>query len=227
MKKIDINSLDYTNILEGSLKYVKYEKRDSIYKVAAFLVEHFWYRPSDIADGIGVLLLVWNQAYYRYCNFALDFEGLEQFLEKNEKALMELRHRDISSYNLSNDKDLVKNLFNDLLSVLKCGNKRSPVAVSKALHLLAPDFFPLWDDDISKVHSCYWYDSDRASEKYLKFMEKMKALSDRVVATYMKRNNVDKEIAKAAIQKEASPNMPFMKSLLKIIDEHNYAYTKY
>jgi len=227
MKKINANDIDYMDILQGAQKYVEEEKRDSMYKVATFLVYHFWYRPSDIADGIGVLLLVWNQAHYRYCNFALDFEGLERFLKNNEKALKELRHRDISGFNSSNDGNLIRRLFDDLLDVLKCGERRSPVAVSKALHLLAPDFFPIWDNDISKAYGCYWYDSDLASEKYLEFMAKMKTLSERIAATYMTEEKVDKQAAVAAIRKEASRNMPFMKSLLKIIDEYNYAKTKY
>jgi hypothetical protein len=33
--------------------------------------------------------------------------------------------------------------------------------------------------------------------------------------------------SKKAICQDASPNLPFAKSLLKIIDEYNYAFTKY
>lgn len=56
MKKIDVGSIDFQDLLQGSTDYVQNEKRDSIYKVATFLVKHFWYKPTDIADGIGVLL---------------------------------------------------------------------------------------------------------------------------------------------------------------------------
>jgi hypothetical protein len=227
VKKIEVNKVDYADILQGSRKYVKEEKRDSTYKVATFLVKHFWYKPSDISDAIGVLLLVWNQAFYRYCNFALDFEGLEKFLKENEDVIKRLRDVDISSFNWSNEEDTIKKLFDDLLNVLKCRKRKSPVAVSKTLHLLAPTLFPIWDDDISKAYGCYWYDSDLASEKYLKFMAKMKTLSERIVTTYMSKHNVDMATAREAIRKEASLNMPFMKSLLKITDEYNYAYTKY
>ena len=226
MKKINMENIDYQELFRGSSDFVKKEKRDAMYKVATFLVNHFWYRPADIADGIGVLLLVWNQAFYRYCNFALDFEGLENFLRKNEETIKEIRNRDISSLK-EKDEKIVQKLFDVLLNVLKCGGRKSPVAVSKALHLLAPSFFPLWDNDISKAYDCYWEDSDLASETYFQFMKKMKNLSQKIIQTYAHRNNVDSETAKKAICKKASPNLPFVKSLLKIIDEYNYVFTKY
>ena len=226
MKKIAVESIDYKELLRGSRDYVLNEKRDSIYKVATFLVNHFWYRPTDIADGIGVLLLIWNQAFYRYCNFALDFEGLERFLRKNEKIIKKLRNRDISSFSKT-DENTIRDLFDELLDILKCKDRKSPVAVSKALHLLAPNFFIPWDDDISKGYRCYWYYSSQGSKKYLEFMWKMKRLSQRIITEYANDNNVDRETAKKAISKESSSNLPFTKSLLKIIDEYNYAFTKY
>jgi hypothetical protein len=224
--KINIESIDYEELLRGSREYVMNEERDAIYKVATFLVGHFWFRPADIADGVGVLLLVWNQAFYRYCNFALDFEELEAWLRKNENILKDTRDRDISSLD-TEDKKIIGKLFDELLDVLKCGNKRSPVAVSKALHLLAPNFFPLWDDDISEAYDCCWESSDTASTTYLVFMEKMKDLSQRIVETYLSRANVNRDASKSAICRVASVNVPFTKSLLKIIDEYNYAKTKY
>jgi hypothetical protein len=224
--KIDVENISYEEVLRGSREYVEKEKRDSMYKVATFLVDHFWFRPSDVADGIGVLLLVWNQAFYRYCNFALDFEDLEKFLRENKKIIEELRDRDISSLDKT-DADIIRELFDELLDVLECENRKSPVATSKALHLLAPNFFPIWDDDISKAYGCYWYDSSMASQRYLRFMEKMKNLSQKIISTYMDKNKVDKETAKETIRKKASSNVPFIKSMLKIIDEYNYAFTKY
>lgn len=226
MRKVDVEHLDYEEILRGSREYVQKEKRDSMYKVATYLVDHFWFKPTDISDGIGVLLLVWNQALYRYCNFALDFEALEGWLKRNENVLKEIRNRDISSLG-AGDKKMVERLFDELLDVLRCGDRKSPVAVSKALHLLAPSYFPIWDNDISRAYDCYWENSDLASSTYLAFMEKMKDLSQRVIQTYMTRNNADRDTSKSAICRQASTNMPFVKSLLKIIDEYSYAFTKY
>jgi len=48
------------------------------------------------------------------------------------------------------DNKPIQHLFHQFLRALriregKKKNEKSPVAVAKALHLLGPDFFPLWD----------------------------------------------------------------------------------
>jgi len=56
------------------------EKRGAMYKTASFLIDHFWGRPSEMADSLGVLLLTWNQAFYRYGPF--DFDALEKCISR-------------------------------------------------------------------------------------------------------------------------------------------------
>ncbi len=86
-----------------------------------------------------------------------------------------------------------------------CGRK-SPVAVAKALHLLAPNFFPLWDDRIAKAYGCY-YNNDPA-EKYVQFMKLMKEFVENI-KDYIDFSDY------------------LNKTLLKLIDEYNYSkYTK-
>ncbi len=41
---------------EGYLAYQKHAKRDSMYRTATFLVGHFWGKPAEMADSLGVLL---------------------------------------------------------------------------------------------------------------------------------------------------------------------------
>jgi len=45
----------------------------------------------------------------------------------------------------------------------KSAGRKSPVAVAKALHLLAHDFFALWDDKIAKAYNCHY--------RYIPFMQ--------------------------------------------------------
>ena len=80
----NINELNYyipsrEEFINGYKKFEEYEKRDAMYKVATFLVSHFWGKPAEMADGLGVLLLTWNQAFYRYGIF--DFDRLEECIE--------------------------------------------------------------------------------------------------------------------------------------------------
>jgi hypothetical protein len=196
---------DAKEVKAGSKAFRSYEKRDAMYKVATFLVDHYWGKPKEMADALGVLLLTWNNALYRYGIF--DFFALEATLRENMDTLKEFRARDILSFG-EEDKKRILVVFTAFLDALKIadGKKkgvRSPVAVAKALHLLAPEFFPLWDDKIAKAYGCYY--SKDPSAKYLMFIQQ------------------SKDIAVAIWGKIQSGET----TLLKVIDEYNYAkFTK-
>ena len=191
--------------IRGFKEFEKHEKRDAMYKVATFLISHFWGRPSDMANGLGVLLLTWNQAFYRYGY--LDFDELEKCVAENFPKIEDFRNRNISSLSVSDEND-IKSLFNRFLNALKINSgkmqeKKSPVGVAKALHLLAPSFFPIWDDKIAKAYKCYY--SKNPGEKYISFCKAIKIVADEV------KNYVSKSD----------------KTLIKRIDEYNYSrYTK-
>jgi hypothetical protein len=189
----------------GCLAFKKGERRDAIYNTASFLVEHFWGNPAKVADGLGVLLLVWNQAFYRQGSF--DFGALEARIAQNQKLLADYRKRDVLTYS-PNDNAKIKQLFRRFLEALEIcekGNKgrRTPVGVAKALHLLAPGFFPLWDAEIAKRYACHY--AVDPEESYLVFIKKTKDIAEKL-----------------------SPSVRVSgRTLVKMIDEYNYAkYTK-
>jgi hypothetical protein len=188
-------------IQAGTEAFREHESRDAMYKTATFLVAHFWGDPRPMADGMGVLLLTWNQAFYRYGPFSYD--ALEKCLVQNWQQLQALRGRNILSYSPADD-SLVMELYSAFLSALqisegKVEGRQSPVAASKALHLMAPAFFPLWDDKIATAYECHYL--------YIPFMRKMKALASDL-APQLKLDSSEK-------------------TLLKLIDEYNYAkFTK-
>ena len=194
--------------IKGIEEFEKREKRDAMYKVATFLVHHFWCNPSDMADGLGVLLLTWNQAFYRYGNFV--FDKLEECIKNNLEKLKKFRDRDITTFSESDESD-IKSMFTEFMESLKIASgkmrgRKSPVATAKALHLLAPNFFPLWDDRIAKVYGCYY--NNYPAEKYIQFMKLMKEFAEKV---------------KHYVDSSKYQN----KTLLKLIDEFNYSkYTK-
>ena len=80
----------------GYMAFQQHERRDAMYKTAIFLVNHFWDHPADIADSLGVLLLTWNQAFYRYGPF--DFQRLEKVIATKQPVLDSFRSRDILTY---------------------------------------------------------------------------------------------------------------------------------
>ena len=194
-------SISPDKLREGYLAFQQKERRDAMYKTATFLVEHFWGRAPQVAEGLGVLLLVWNAPCYRHGPF--DFDALEKCILENQELLDQYRKRDILSFGPQDDV-LIMPLFQAFLHALqicdgKCKGRRTPVGVAKALHLLAPAFFPLWDERIAKAFGCY-YDSDPAA-KYLAF------------------SRLIREIARELAPSVAASG----KTLVKLIDEHNYA----
>jgi hypothetical protein len=192
---------------KGYLAFQKREKRDSMYRTATFLVGHFWGKPAEMADSLGVLLLTWNHAFYRYGIF--DFDKLEDCISKNLALLDNYRNSNILNYTSADD-EAIDHLFQEFLTALqihdgKKKGQRSPVAVAKALHLLAPDFFPLWDYEIARAYGCGYYSSP--AEKYLIFFRKSKGMAEK-------------------LQPSVNPKS-MGKTLLKLIDEYNYAkYTR-
>ena len=87
-----------------------------MYKVATFLVKHHWGQLSEMANGLGVLLLTWNQAIYRYGSF--DFNHLERCISANMHLLEHYRPREIASYDRQADDRNIRHLFRDFLEAV-------------------------------------------------------------------------------------------------------------
>jgi hypothetical protein len=176
-----------------------------MYKVATFLTSHFWGKPSDMADALGVLLLTWNQAFYRYGFF--DFDSLEKCILNNFNEIQVYRNMDIEELSDHNEK-AVKSLFVEFNQALQIasGKKKgikSPVSAAKCLHLLAPGVFPLWDDKIARAYGCYY--GKEPSDKYFSFCRIIRRVAHDI------KNYVDTGTD----------------SIVKLIDEYNYSkYTK-
>src|SRR6266404_4466767 len=156
-----------------------------------------------MADSLGVLLLTWNQAFYRYGIF--DFNRLEECISKHLPLIDKYRKSSILNYTLADD-ETIEHLFEQFLHALRIreGKKKgtkSPVAVAKALHLLAPDFFPLWDKKIAHAYGCGY--SSNPAVKYLVFLVKSKDMV---------------EMLQSTTDVKATG-----KTLLKLVDEYNYA----
>jgi hypothetical protein len=184
-----------------------WEPRDSMYRVSTFLVREWWGDPAKLVDALSVLLLIWNGAFYRYGTF--DEATAETCLRDNQGTLNAVREREIASFSGVDEKETGK-LFNLVSQALarKVDGVESPVSAGKALHLLAPSFFPLWDQYIAPAHDCP-YTGELASVAYIVFTQKTRAIAAQLTA----------ELASAEeLQKEWLSRKP----LLKRIDEYNY-----
>ncbi|MBA7606945.1 hypothetical protein ES703_14097 [subsurface metagenome] len=195
----------YRLIIPGKEDFLNNLQRelDPMYKVAKRLLDNSWGSPPEMVEGVGVLLLTWNQPFYGRFGW-FKFEELEKCLANNLKAIKGFKEREIFSFS-SADEDVTKALFDEFLEALKGVREakaiRTPVGVTKALHLLAPKFFPMWDDQIAKDYRCYWYSSEGAAEKYICFCEWIKEVAEEV---------------------RDYPSLPSDRTLVKLIDEYNH-----
>lgn len=182
-----------------------------MYKVARDLVEDRWDDPTEAADGLGVLLLTWNQAAYRYGIF--DFDVLERFLRRHRTKLDDYRGLKLEDQDRL-DKLQVDATFEALLDALITSAKtRSPVAAGKALHMIAPRFFPLWDNRIAEAYGCRICGAPGSAQKYLNFMGKTQEIL----------HALREEQALQEIENELNAGARFKKPILKFLDEYNYA----
>lgn len=183
------------------------EDRGPMYRVARVLLRKWWGQFGNMADALSVLLLTWNNAFYRYGGF--DRRRLQKWLRTNWGKVQRYRRRKIGSLT-DQDAHEVRSMFRTLNEALqiRSGKKRgtkSPVATVKALHLLAPEFFPLWDKKIALAYGCDY--SRNPARAYSKFCKQI-----RHVASGIRLGGSRSESGK---------------SVLKLLDEYNYVrYTK-
>jgi len=227
---------DYKELLQGCAGYIEDEKRDAMYKLALRLVSEAKWKPEELAEGVGVLLLTWNAAFYtKYGSF--DFDKLEDFIGKRIDDLKVYSNRSILSYSKTDDEP-VQQLFSELVEAVKSVKReaRTPVGTAKALHMLAPSFFSIWDNAIAEKYGVHWSQrTERASQLYARFQHLTKHIADNILKSYEMEWHVSRDVAVEHLCKKWHPRVaiavysskpPISKSLTKMIDEYNYAKYK-
>jgi hypothetical protein len=120
---------------------------DAYYAPASRLV--FYGAQHDLWDSIcgGVCLLVyaWNAPFYRS---PFSYTSFEANLRTEWNTLIEFRLRPLVSLN-SDDHQHIQRVFESLTIALSSGGRRAQVSAAKALHIVAPTFFPMWDHAIA------------------------------------------------------------------------------
>jgi hypothetical protein len=200
---------------------------DFDYKAAAHLVSKGW-REGDltiILCGVEKLLLTWNAPFYsRFRGGRYDPIEFEKCIRKWYKELNGYRQRNIMTIG-DDDYPQIERIFKDFEVALRgVRGKRdlARVSAAKALHILAPDFFPPWDREIA--NKCGFY--SLGSEDYAKFMRAAKGRMEEILKKYVNERGGTTEAAIAEIVRNLSPNKDFKKPPLKLIDEYCFARKK-
>jgi hypothetical protein len=153
-------------------EFEKREPRSLFYKAAIELVDLALQEKTrlTVAEAIAVLLQTWNREYYRFRRFTEEhYHDIEALWTTHSNVLTGLRVRAICGFS-ENDWPLVTAVFGAFRKVL------GPVGAAKALHLLAREFCPLWDNRIA----VRGYQVTPSTDSYLQFMLNIKAQCDQI-----------------------------------------------
>jgi hypothetical protein len=159
-----------TDLKRAHATYERNEPRDVFYKVATRLIELAQEDDADIsrAEALSVLLQSWNARYYvsqHHGRFPREhFKALDRLLKRHAERLDNYRVRPIENVTAEDERPISR-IFADFEALL------GPVGAAKALHLLAPRFFPLWDRDIAADAGCRLVKSGANAPRYLEFMK--------------------------------------------------------
>jgi hypothetical protein len=193
--KANLRRPSWKDIEKARKAFEENEPRDLFYRVATLLVDQaIKGNPKlSITDAVAALLQTWNRNYYRYHEFdAAHYNEISRVIQDHPEVVSNLRQRNIGSLT-TGDEPIVLSVFTDFEEVL------DPVGAAKCLHLLAPDFFPLWDRAIAEAYGIYLGKRGKNGKKYYRFME-------------ITRNQV------LRLRKDGKGK----KHLVKSIDEFNY-----
>jgi hypothetical protein len=197
--------------------------RDALPQVAQSLPRADY---SRVAKAVGGFLLNWNWSFYR-SERNVDYGKLEKCIKESLRKLVSYRDRSITSFDVEDEAQTaeIKTLFVDFLNatIRVRDGARSPVSVAKALHILAPEFFPPWDNDVAIEYQSIWGIPEASPGKYLGFTEKVQQGCKVIVASYMAENDGDYDTSSNAVCQEARQWHGYHPSLLKLIDEFNMA----
>jgi hypothetical protein len=205
------------------------------YEWASWVIDRAWGagRKTEVdirgvVSGIMILEYSWNDMFYE--NGLFQRAELEKCIEKHRGIINRFRRRDLKL--TKRDEKVVQLIFKDFLEGLKnCSSGlRSPVAVAKCLHLLAPRFFPLWDNAIAKGTGYHWgspVNPETAAKCYTDFMKHIQKMLMQVEGDFMQQSGLLPTIVRDAMVKEYEGQTYPGKTMLKLMDEYLYVeYTR-
>jgi hypothetical protein len=155
-------------LARARILFEEYEPRDLFYRIATELIALALDGKTSItvAEALAALLQTWNAQFYRFhASFdSAHFAAIEGLLMRFGEELKSFRLRSIESF-ADSDAETVGTVFTAFENVL------GPVGAAKALHLIAPAFFPLWDRKIAAAYGTALDSIGFNTPQYLRFME--------------------------------------------------------
>lgn len=166
MKSIPI-TINESDLIAARKSFQHNEPRDLFYRAARELVRLAIAKQTEItlAEALGTLLQTWNKSFYRFGRKFDEphIQALERIINKRRNKLSEWRNRTIISIR-DDEAEAIAEVFAAFEAVV------GPVGAAKALHLLAPQFFPLWDRAIAGRYRVGLRKMGQNADTYLRFI---------------------------------------------------------
>lgn len=186
-------------LMEARRLYRTIEPRDLFYRAANDLVDRAWRgrdSPLNIGEAIAVLLYTWNRPFYQYRPPGPDHVNrIEAVRSLVERSLSEGGEPPNWVRMTAPPTGTVAAIFAQFEEFLW------PVGTAKALHLLAPRFFPIWDASIAAAYGCGLGRRGTNASRYVRFRQLA---------------------ANQCARLSAQPGAP--RDLVKALDEWNYVH---
>jgi hypothetical protein len=189
------------DLAEAHRRYAEVESRDFVYPQASILLEHAMQPNASGTMGaaIAILLQSWNHRFYTSKGIQCDqlhVAKIDALLELWRPHWLPFRARNIESLAFE-DLSVIEVLFGDFDGLV------GHVGAAKALHLVAPRFFPLWDNPIANGYGLHLRKGSNGAT-YVNFMKLIK--------------NRISDLGGANLIERQVPGI----SALKALDEWNY-----
>ncbi len=190
----------YTNFYDPSDEFQQEESRYFCYEIARELISkakhnNDWYEDINTTKGVLLLLFTWNFAARK--TKKINFNNTRQLIKDNKNALKILEKYSIENVN-EEAWHLIKNVFEKFKIVF------GQTGASKALSLLNPKLFVMWDTKIRKYLNkeiIPGIDNGGKTEHYIIFLK-----------------GIQKIISDYKLKEKLPPNS----IVAKKIDEYNY-----
>jgi hypothetical protein len=164
---------------EAHERFLEREARDLFYRLALDLLDRARHGDGNfsVAEAVAVVLQTWNRRFYIKVHGGRfppeHFADIETLLARYADELEHYRQRSLDSLE-DGEQAAIEALFNDFDLVI------GPVGAAKALHVLAPEFFPIWDTTIAQAAGYYFGKRGTNANRYWRWILDIKAECDEV-----------------------------------------------
>lgn len=180
-------------LIKGCKKFYEIEPRDLAYVIARKTIVENSDSEWHLLGGVKILLLIWNAVYYQRLNEEIkkDVENEILIALRNTKNdFSSLSKEKLETINLNN-----RSVFEKIKKIFISFARHKSIGItgaSKAIHLINPQLFMMWDNEIRKNyhryhrsltnsesyerHSCS-NKPDDAAKCYIEFMRTMQDIA--------------------------------------------------